>query len=151
MIAEKDTVTKLIPQGPPMIMVDTLIEHDEQRTLTGFTIDEGNIFVSNGQFTESGLIENMAQSAALRTGWISRQKNAGFEDFTPPSGVIGSIKNFRLYSLPKLNSCLKTEIFILAEIFNATIVRASIKSEEKLLAEAELKIFITENQEVKES
>ena len=53
-----------------MEMVDTLIYHDEEKTTTGFLIQKDNIFVEDGVLTEEGIIENMAQSSALRTGWI---------------------------------------------------------------------------------
>lgn len=144
MLAEKTSVRKLIPQEPPMLMVDNLIEHEEERTLTGFSIEAGNIFVNDGLFSESGIIENMAQSAALRTGWAGMQKSEGEANFNPPIGVIGSVKNFKLFRLPKVNNRLETEILVQAEIFNATVIKASVRSDGELLAEAELKIFIPE-------
>lgn len=127
-----------------MLMVDNLIEHEEERTLTGFSIEAGNIFVNDGLFSESGIIENMAQSAALRTGWAGMQKSEGEANFNPPIGVIGSVKNFKLFRLPKVNNRLETEILVQAEIFNATVIKASVRSDGELLAEAELKIFIPE-------
>ncbi len=142
MLAEKDTVRKLIPQDPPMIMVDALLSHDNERTLTSFDIDSHNIFVENGLFTESGLMENMAQSAALRTGWIARMEHKEGENFTPPIGVIGSIKGFKLYRLPDAGSRIETEIIILTEIFNATMAEAIIRKGDEILAECELKIFL---------
>jgi len=147
MLAAKNIVEKLIPQGTPMVMVDSLLEHEEQRTLTGFNIEERNIFVSNGLFSEAGIIENMAQSAALRTGWMAMQENAGSEDFNPPIGVIGSVKNFTLYQLPQVNTRISTEILVQTEVFNATIIKASVRADKELLAEAELKIFINEEAE----
>ncbi len=142
MLATKNTVTKLLPQGSPMIMVDTLISHDDQHTVTAFTIKKENIFVVNGRFSEAGLIENMAQSAALRTGWMAMQRSDSTEAFRPPVGVIGAVKGFMLYQLPDIDTSLETEIIVLTEIFNATMIKASIKAGKKLLAEGELKIFI---------
>ncbi len=151
MLASSETVTKLIPQRPPMVMVDTLIDHDDQRTLTGFTVTDDNLFMSNGRLLEAGILENMAQSAALRTGWITHRENDRQQSFRPPVGVIGAVKNFKLFQLPCVNTHIETEIIILAEVFNATMVKAIMKAGEEVLAEAELKIFITENQEIKES
>lgn len=147
MLAAKNIVEKLIPQGIPMVMVDSLLVHEGPRTLTGFSIEEGNIFVSKGVFSEAGIIENMAQSAALRTGWVAMQENAGIENFNPPIGVIGAVKNFILYQLPQVNTRLSTEIVVQTEVFNATMIKASIWANEKLLAEAELKIFISRETE----
>src|SRR5210317_916376 len=109
MIATKETVHKLIPQKPPMVMVDTLIYHDEQKTSTGFLIQKDNIFVEDGVLSEEGMIENMAQSSALRTGWIGKSEKGG-EQFSPPVGVIGAVKNFKLYLNPKINTGIITNI-----------------------------------------
>lgn len=142
MLASSDIVHQLIPQKNPMIMVDTLIRHDDQHTLTGFCIQEKNLFIEHGYFSSEGLLENMAQSAALRTGWIARQENTGDGDFSPPMGVIGAIKNFMVYHLPKSNTCITTEIVIQAEVMNATMISSRVMQDQDLLAEGELKIFL---------
>ena len=94
-----------------------------------------------GFFSEEGLIENMAQSAALRTGWMSKI-GAGETEFSPSIGVIGAIKNFMLYRNPAINTSITTEVEVITEIFNATMVQAKIMQDDELLAECELKIFI---------
>ncbi len=144
MLAAENLVRKLIPQGLPMVMVDSLLEHEGPRTLTGFGIEDGNLFVSKGVFSEAGIIENMAQSAALRTGWSAMHENTADGDFKPPIGVIGSVKNFKLYRLPGVNTKIETEILVEAEVFNATIIKAYVRADAEVLAEAELKIFINE-------
>lgn len=142
MLASKKIVHKLIPQEKPMIMVDSLIHNEALKTITGFYIDRGNLFSENGKFTAEGLIENMAQSAALRTGWIAMQGHVPDQDFTPPVGVIGAVKNFKLHALPRIETTITTEIRIEAEIMNATIVKGRVMQDDKVLAEGELKIFL---------
>ena len=71
MLVQGNDIFNLIPQRPPMVMVDKLFECNDQKALTGFEIVADNILVRNGQFSESGLIENIAQSAALMTGWLA--------------------------------------------------------------------------------
>lgn len=142
MLASKDMVTRLIPQGPPMIMVDALLYHDEQKSRTCLQIERDNIFVIDGVFTEAGMIENIAQSAALRMGWLGYQKMKEGEDISPKVGVIGAVKNFALYRLPEVGIEINTEIIIQTEIFNATIISGKITADEELLAECEMKIFI---------
>jgi predicted hotdog family 3-hydroxylacyl-ACP dehydratase len=147
MLADKDTVAKLIPQESPMVMVHGLLNHDEQQSLTTFTIEEGNIFVENNSLNEAGLIENMAQSAALRTGWASANAARDDDEFLPVVGVIGAIKNLVVFRLPDVNSKLETTIDLLAEFGSATMVEATVRTADEVLASAELKIFLTENQE----
>ncbi|MEE4257247.1 MAG: hypothetical protein V2I47_09425 [Bacteroidales bacterium] len=144
MLADKNTVHKLIPQDKPMIMVDQLLEHDTERTVTGFTVEKNNLFAENGFFAEPGLIENMAQSAALRTGWMGMQETGGGGHYQPPVGVIGAVKDFVLYRVPKVPVQLQTEVGVIASFSNATVVKALVRTEGELLAEAELKIFIQE-------
>ena len=143
MLADKDTVANLIPQDSPMVMVHGLLENDERYTQTVFTIEEGNIFLENDRFNEAGLIENMAQSAALRTGWMSTADKNPDNGFIPRVGVIGAIKNFELFRKPEVNSMLETTIELLTEFGPATMVSATVRQEEEVLARAELKIFLT--------
>ena len=49
MLADKNTVQRLIPQEKPMIMVDELLEHDEDRTVTGFSVETDNLFAVIGR------------------------------------------------------------------------------------------------------
>ena len=150
MLADIDTVAKLIPQDPPMVMVHGLLEHDERQTRTTFTIEEGNIFVENTVFTEAGLIENMAQSAALRTGWISAITMEDDGSFKPVVGVIGAVKDLEVFRLPEVSSRLETTIELLTEFGSATMVKATVRKAEEVLAVAELKIFLTDKQEVEQ-
>ena len=150
MLANIDTVAKLIPQDPPMVMVHGLLEHDDRQTLTTFTLEDTNIFIEDGLFNEAGLIENMAQSAALRTGWISAGAVEEGTNFKPAVGVIGAIKNFELFKKPASGERLETTIELLTEFGNATMVKASISTGHEMIASAELKIFLSEEQEVEQ-
>lgn len=127
-----------------MMLVDELLDHDADMTVTGFTAKEDNLFTENGFFTEPGLIENMAQSAALRTGWTGMHQAAEDEHYHPPVGVIGAIKNFLLYRIPETPVHFRTEVKEIASFSNATMVKASVRAGGELLAESELKIFIQE-------
>ncbi len=138
MLVQKKDIINLIPQKPPMVMVDTLLECSNNKAVTNLTIEPQNILVRNEYLTESGLMENIAQTAALMSGWLSRKKNGNGEI---PIGVIGGIKNFRLYSLPQINTKITTEINVIHEVFNASIIKAEVRVGSKILAECEMKIF----------
>jgi len=62
-------ILKLIPQRPPFVMVGELIEYNETGFTSTFSIDADNIFVKNGRFTEEGILENIAQTAAAGAGY----------------------------------------------------------------------------------
>ena len=62
----EENILSLIPQRPPFVMVDALAYTNEKATATVLKITEQNIFVNKGELTESGLVENIAQTAAAR-------------------------------------------------------------------------------------
>ena len=80
-------ISNLIPQKIPFIMVDTLLEFSPKKIVSSYHIPDSNLFIQDNQFLESGLIENMAQTVALHTGYDYFLKG---ED--APTGYIGSIK-----------------------------------------------------------
>ena len=68
-IKDKNLIESLIPQKAPFVMVDKLIDFKENTIIAGLTIPKENIFVQLGVFKEPGIIEHMAQSVALYTGY----------------------------------------------------------------------------------
>jgi len=90
-ILDKTFVENLIPQKAPFVMVDKLLAFCENEITAGLTVPEENIFVSENIFQESGLVEHMAQSVALYTGYQYFLKNE-----MPPTGYIGSIKSIKI-------------------------------------------------------
>jgi len=139
MIVDKTELEKLLPQKEPFVMVDCLFECSEKYVRTGFTPGAGNIFSDGRYFTEPGLIENMAQSAAAGTGYFYSLQNK-----PAPVGYIGAIKDFILSKLPQINDSLETEIKVVAEVMNATVVKATVSCKEEEIASCEMKIFLLE-------
>jgi len=124
-------------------MVDKLWFNDDTSTLSGFTISENNIFCENGLFTEPGLVENIAQTAALRVGYmVSQMKPKEGEKINPPIGYIGAIKKLIIHQLPKAGSELKTEVVIQQIIFDVTLITGKTTLNGETIAECEMKIFL---------
>ncbi len=145
MLVSKDNILDLIPQRYPMVMIDSLVSCDEKQVVSQFTIREDNIFINSMGLTASGLMENMAQTAAARTGYLLKN-GKGESNKKVPVGVIGSIKNFRLYFTPSADSLLVTTITIEYEVMQATVVKGKAEVDGKLAAEGEMQIFLTEDQ-----
>lgn len=133
-----DNIETLIPQRAPFVMIDELISQDEKVTRTRLKIRAGNIFVENGQFCEPGLLENIAQTAAARAGYVSLLDNKPVQ-----VGYIGAIKNLVIHSLPMVNDELLTEISVENQIFDVTLITGKVTCRDILLATCEMKIFIT--------
>jgi len=132
-------IDTLIPQKPPFVMVDKLIGFSETTTTTAFGIRADNIFVENGVFKEPGLVENIAQTAAARAGYVSRTENKPVL-----VGYIGAVNNLQIFSLPKTGDELITEITIENQIFDVTLISGKTTCNGQLIAQCKMKIFINQ-------
>lgn len=141
-IIEGKAVSALIPQKPPIEMVDKLWYNDDTKTISGFRIKDDNIFCENGNFRESGIIENIAQTAALRVGYIVSMMQQSGEKVNPPVGYIGAIKRLNIHQLPKVGDELKTEVVIQQIVFDVTLITGKTTVNGTPVADCEMKIFL---------
>ncbi|RLD50380.1 MAG: 3-hydroxyacyl-ACP dehydratase [Bacteroidetes bacterium] len=132
-----DKLKSLLPQAPPMLMIDTLMSSYTKKTVTKLTIKEDNIFVSEDLFREPGIIENMAQTAAVRAGY-----EAKISDEKVKIGFIGNIKNLNIYALPKVNDTLQTILTPLSDIGNISSVKTEIFLNAEKIAECSMTIIL---------
>lgn len=132
-----EKVKELLPQKFPFVMVHKLLEHDEDSIITSLLIEEDNIFCHNGVFSESGLIEHLAQSVALHTGYDFFVKNEA-----APVGYIGTINNLTINKLPKLGQTLQTNVKIVTEFMGVTLVEGEVTCEDEVVLSAKMKTFI---------
>jgi predicted hotdog family 3-hydroxylacyl-ACP dehydratase len=132
-------ILRLIPQRPPFVMVDRLVEHDDTTSVTEFEVREDNIFFEDGCLSASGLVENIAQTCAADTG--IKNLNSGT---TVKIGVIGSVSNLSIFRLPKNGEKLTTTIKVIEEIFQMTMVEATVCVGTEELARANMKIALTD-------
>jgi 3-hydroxyacyl-[acyl-carrier-protein] dehydratase len=136
MIVEKTDILEYIPQRPPMVMIDNIIYCDEKKIISSLFIDPENIFCKNGYFREPGLIENIAQTAAAKIGYLTK-----IEEKEISVGYICSIKDLKIYFLPPANSEIETEIYVTNELMGFTIIYGKIFSDNKIVSECEMRIF----------
>ena len=117
-------------------MIDTLLTVDKKGATALFKISEKNLFLSDGFLAEAALIENIAQTAAARIGYISLNENK-----PAPIGYLAAVQNFEVFSLPKLNDEITTEISIENVIFNVLIISGKIMCNNENIAACNMKIF----------
>lgn len=137
MIAQGEQILNLIPQRPPMVMIDKFFSALDGCSLTGLTVKDDNIFVKDGVLREPGLIENIAQSAAAGVGYVFSNSGKPI-----PLGFIGAVKNLKVYSLPVVGDELITDVKIEHEVFDITMISSRIKCNDALVAECEMKIYL---------
>ncbi|WP_299529949.1 hypothetical protein [Ulvibacterium sp.] len=136
-ITDRDFLLGLIPQKHPFVMVDKLFYFSTERIISGFTITNDNLFTENEVFKEPGLIENMAQTVALHTGYHYFLKNQ-----EAPMGYIGAIAKVEIDSLPLLGQELKTTVHILHDIMGVTLVATQIECNGSLIATGKMKTVL---------
>jgi predicted hotdog family 3-hydroxylacyl-ACP dehydratase len=136
-ITDKNFVESLIPQKKPFIMVDKLIFYSEGKVVSGLTVSEENIFTKNNTFTAPGVIEHMAQTVALYTGYQYFLKK-----LSAPTGYIGAIKKVEIFKLPEVSDQLVTTVKILHDIMNVTLVQIDTVSNGVVIASSEMKTVI---------
>ncbi|PZX48730.1 hypothetical protein [Algoriphagus chordae] len=132
-----NNISHLIPQKPPFEMVDALLGYSETSVISSLTIKEDDVFVVEGRFTEEGLVENMAQSVALHTGY-----SCFLEGKEAPVGYIGSIKSIHVFQLPRSGETITSHVTILHEFMGVTMVEVLVKLGDTTLATSEMKTVI---------
>lgn len=132
-------IQELLPHRFPFVMVDELVAFDGYYAATRTLIKEDNIFCRNGFFCEAGLLENMAQTCAARLGYKSLINKT-----TVKLGIIGAVKDFNVFFLPTAGDCLETSILIEHEVFNAILLKAEIRCNDKTAATCHMKLYLTD-------
>ena len=133
-------IHELLPQQEPFVMVGTLKCFDEVRTVTETTIAAENIFVDDGHFSASGLIENVAQTCAARIGFVNKYILGNGITI----GVIGAVRKLAINSLPAVGQTITTTVEIVSEVFGMTLAKATVSCEGEELLSTEIKISVRE-------
>lgn len=119
-------IENLIPQKTPFVMVDSLLTFSNTHVVSSFKISEINILLDNQTLSEAGLIENMAQTVALHSGYHYFLKGQ-----PAPMGYLGSIKKIQISKLPQLDEIINTEAHILQEFMGVTLVEIAVTNAKK--------------------
>jgi predicted hotdog family 3-hydroxylacyl-ACP dehydratase len=137
LIISEENILSLIPQRPPFVMVDQLVSCDEISSNTTLLIKEENVLVFNGEFSEAGLIENIAQTAAAGLGYMTQRSGQPIL-----TGYIAAIKNLEVFALPEAGDVITTNVSIETQIFEVILITGSIRCKGEVIAKCEMKIFI---------
>jgi len=150
-ILKEVNVVDLLPQRPPFIMVDQLTHYDAVSAKTVFTVREDNLFCKDGVMEEAGLVENIAQTCAARTGFKQRLENGDFEKLSPvigsekiKIGVIAMIQSLEMKRRPLVGEVLETSMAIEEEVFTTTLVRSEVRTGNETIAVCRMKLVLTD-------
>lgn len=132
-------IKEIIPQRPPIIMVDRMLSCDETEALAEFTVREDNIFLDDGMLSATGIMENMAQSCAARIGCYCLINHEPIR-----IGVIGEIRNGEIIRLPKCGETLHTKIYVKGTALNVSLFEVNVFINEEIIAKARIKVAMTD-------
>ena len=139
---DKIDIHELLPQREPFVMVGRMVYFDMGRCATRTRIAPGNLFVEKGRFTPSGISDNLAQTRAARIGYTNKYiLKKGIQ-----LGFIGAIRNMNLYRSPEAGEEIETEIVTIEEVLGMTLVSAKVTAGEETIAEAEIKIALSDKE-----
>ena len=133
-------VHELLPQQEPFVMVGCLTHVDEVRTISETLIRPDNLFVEDGRFSASGLVENIAQTCAARIGFVNKYVNSKGVQL----GFIGAVKNLEIFSLPSVGKTIVTTVDVIQEIFGMTLASATVMCDGVELVRTQIKIAVKE-------
>ena len=136
MLASRSDILQYIPQRKPVVMVHELLEASDDHVVTQFAIEDDNVFLSSGKFAEPGMVENIAQTAAVHVGYQCASKNLPI-----PIGYIAAVKDLKVNFLPKQNSVIRTSAKVINKVLDITVVQGKIEFEGNILCSCEMRIF----------
>ncbi len=125
-------IEQYIPQRKPFVFIDTIDEVSATTARTRFTVTDDCVLVSEGMLPLSGLMENAAQTCAVRAG--------------NKIGYIGAVKQMKATRLPRIGETLRTEATVAQEVLNICLMDVVTYVEDEQIASTTLKIATIENE-----
>ena len=128
-----------IPQRPPIVMVDKFFGIQDNSSATALTITPDNIFLADGILQDGAIVEHIAQSGAMHIGYehISQGQPV-------PIGLIGSGNKLTINRLPTVGEELQTSVTIEARVGNVSLIAATVKIADEVIATGKLKVATQE-------
>ncbi len=129
MISGLTDILHYIPQRPPFVFIDTIEAISERACRTLYTIPADCPLVDRGHLTLAGLMENGAQTCAVRGGQTI--------------GYIGAVKAMEVSRFPKVGETIRTEMRVVEEVMNISLIEVHTYLGETQIAECLMKIATT--------
>ncbi|MCC8036380.1 MAG: hydroxymyristoyl-ACP dehydratase [Rikenellaceae bacterium] len=136
-VARGSEILEYIPQRAPMVMVDTFYGVYGDVSVSSLEVTPENIFVRDGIMEECGIVEHVAQSAALRAGFLYRSRGERV-----PLGFIASVSKVKVYRCPKVGETITTRVTVIQEVMDITLLAAESTVGDEKCCGCSLKIYL---------
>lgn len=136
-------IGQLIPHRKPILCVDEVILVDGLIAQTNYKIDENSLFITNGVFSELGLLENAAQSSFVFLNYFFKNSDTQLSEAV---GFISQISTLQVHFSPKLGDKIitstHTELVFDAENMKICNVKAETMVKDKIAFSTEMKMIL---------
>ena len=102
-------ILDFIPQRYPMIMIDAFYGDINESSYSSILIKPDNIFVENGFFSETGIMEFMAQTGIVQFNYLHRLSD-DYNTRKTSKHLISKIKKFEIAGLPAIGERLYAKV-----------------------------------------
>ena len=137
-MTELAPILSLIPQRPPFLLVDRLVAYTPTEATSEFEVRPECPLCHDGMLSESGMVENIAQTCAAYIGYRNLDQEVKI-------GVIGAIKQLEIMTQPRIGQTISTTINIEADMFGMLLVKSRTHGAGgELLSACEMKISLIE-------
>lgn len=131
-------IRELIPQKEPFILVDELVSWNEAETRTRYTVPENGIMVSDGRLRAAGLVEVMAQTSAVRIGFIHKY----ILRLPVSMGYIGAVRRLTVNREARVGETIDATLRVVAEAGALTRIGVLLSARNEVLAWGELTVVL---------
>ncbi len=140
-------IETLIPHRKPILCIDKVISVEGLVAKTQYKIDKNCLFLTNGSFSELGLLENAAQSSfVFLKFFLTNSKENLWSDGKDSIGFISHINSMTVNFLPKVHDELltttSTELVFDAENLKICNVIAETTVNSELAFSTEMKMIL---------
>lgn len=140
-------IATLIPHREPMVMVDRVVSLDGLQTKTAYHITPKNLFISNGELSEMGMIENVAQSSFIFLHYFFEEQD---EDMWKKEhetlGFISAITSAEVFFTPRVDQILetttRTELVFSSDSLKICNIEGSVSVDGKIALQTSMKMLL---------
>ncbi len=136
MLVNKDQILTIIPQRPPFVMIDGLVNAESTGFESIFLLTDNLILKTDQVVSENSLIENVAQTCAAGFGYLAKQ----MENTEPKIGFIGAVTKLKVLGQTNIGDVLNTKVEILQTFENIHLIQGNVFVNENLILSCQMKI-----------
>lgn len=130
-MSEHRDIFSYIPQRPPFVFIDTIVDMNEKSARTCYAIPDTCPLLSDGILPLSGLMENAAQTCSVIAG--------------NRIAYLGAVKQMEVTRFPHVGETLCTEAVVKQEMLNISLIECITRIHGEIIATTTLKIATMDN------